>query len=95
MRINFAGDVQSIDMDRLAGEGVGHLFAFHNQELFIRPVQGIQSFDLSEEVVVSKHQKLITVLAIPGNDLIGSRITVAVQRVGVSVAFVPASLGRS
>src|SRR4030095_5936736 len=46
--------------------------------------------NLGQVVVIRQDQKIVSAFAVPADDLVGRRIAVAVDGVGVGVAFVPA-----
>jgi hypothetical protein len=81
--------VEPVDMNRLPAEGVGDLFTLDDQEPIVGAVDGVEAVDAREDVVVGQHQELIAVLAVPAHDVIRRAVAVAVQRMGVRVAFVP------
>ena len=80
-------------MDRLVGERIADFFAFDQEELFARPVDGVEALDAREEIVVGEDEKTVAVFTVPPRDIVRRAVAVAVQRVRVGVAFVPAAAG--
>ena len=87
-----AGRIVGIDVDWLLVVGVGHFFAGNQQELLLRGVHCIQACHVGQVIVVRQRQEVVLVLPVPGGHLIGRRIPIAVQRVGMEVSLVPALL---
>ena len=65
-----------------------------DQELLVGAVQGVEAVDRGQEVVIGQHEELVAVLAIPAHDVVRRAVAVAVERVRVGVALVPAASRR-
>ena len=77
-------------MQREVREPVGHFLALDHEELLVGAVERVEAVDARQEVVIGEHQELIPVLPIPAHDVVRRAVAVAVQRVRVRVALVPA-----
>lgn len=84
--------VEGVDVDRLLEVLVGELFGRQEEELLFGAEGGIEAGDLGEVVVVGESEELVAVFAVPGSDLEGRRVAIAIEGMGVEVAFVPTRL---
>ena len=69
---------------------VGELFGGNDEELFAGAVDGVERGDFGEVIVIGKGEELIAVFAVPGGDFVGRGIAIAIDGVGVEIAFIPA-----
>jgi hypothetical protein len=88
--VEFAGQVEGVDVDRPGGVFVGELLGGEEEELLFGAQGGVEGGDVGEVIVVGEGEELVAVLAISGGDFEGRGVAVAVE--GVEIAFVPARL---
>ena len=86
-----SSDVEPVDVQRLVAEAIGDLLALDHQELLVGAVKRVQSVDRRQEVVIRQHEELVTMLPVPADDIIRRRVAVAIERMCMRVAFVPAA----
>jgi hypothetical protein len=86
-------DGEPVDVQRLPLHTVGDLLARDQEEAFVGAEQRIERVGSGDEVVVAEDEELVAVLAIPPCHVVGRRIAVGVERVGVRVPLVPAHCG--
>lgn len=92
--LEFAVEVEGVDVDGAFEVLVGDLFGRDDEELFAGAVDGVEGSDVGEVVVVGQGEELVAVLAVPGGDFGGGGIAVAIDGVGVEISFVPAGFAR-
>ena len=85
------GDVEAVDVHGLSVESVRDLLALDQKETAVVAVERIQRLDGREDVVIAQDEELIAVIAIPPRDVVRGAVAVAVGRMRVRVALVPAS----
>ena len=81
-------------MERLVAETIGDLLPLDHQELLVGAVKRVQSADRRQKIVIRQHEELVTMLPVPADDIIRRRVAVAIERVCVRVALVPAGSRR-
>ena len=84
-------EIVGIDVDGFAFEAIGDLFSLDQQELVRFGKFGIQRLYFRKHIVIAEDEKLVAILLIPAGDYGGRRIAVAVQRMGMQVALIPAA----
>ncbi len=89
-RLHHAIDRQPVDVERLPSHRVGDFFTGNDEELVVGAEECVEPVDRGEEVVVGEDEELVAVLAIPAGHVVGRRVAVGVERVGVRVPLVPA-----
>jgi len=76
-------------VERLAIGAVGQFFAFDHQEFLAGAMQRVEAIDRRQEVVIGQYDELVTMLPVPTHDVVRCAVAIAVQGVGVGVAFEP------
>src|SRR5262245_58430976 len=87
--------VEPVDVQRLLAEGIGDLFTLDDEEPIVGAVDGVETVDAREHIVIGQHQELIPVLPVPSHHVVRCAIAVAVERVGVRVSLVPTTAPRA
>ena len=83
-------NVQSIQVKRLVGELVCNFFAFDYQKALVSAMQGVQAVNACQKIMVGQNEEVISMLAIPADNIFGRRIAIAVEGMGVRIASIPA-----
>src|SRR3954470_7948481 len=89
LRLDLAGEIEAIDVQRFAGEGVRDFLTTHDEKPLVCAVECVEPVNAREEVVIRKNKEPITVRSVPAYDLVWRAVAVAVERVRVRVSLVP------
>ena len=74
----------------MSPEPSGDLLALHDEKLVVGAVERVETVNARQVVVVRQHQELIAMLPVPRDHVVRRRVAVAVERVRMEIAFVPA-----
>src|SRR4029453_14001882 len=95
LRLDLAGEVEAVDVQRFAVEGVRDFLTTHDEKLLVCAVERVEAVNACEEVVIRKNKEPVTVRSVPAHDLVWRAVAVAVERVRVRVSLVPRGDGRT